>query len=188
MRRWMPVAVLGALLTTGVVVGAQTDTPEALPAATPPATEAPVAAAPGADVPATAAPAADPAVAAEASRMFRTVMSPFCPGLTLADCPSGYAIELREEVEGRLVAGESTQAVLDDLVGRYGQEILADPTGTPMGNVVIAVPVAASLLAAIGVALYLRRRLRGEEAPVPAGVAIDPQVEHRLDEELAHLD
>lgn len=125
---------------------------------------------------------------AEAARLFREVMSPFCPGLTLADCPSPAAFTLRDDIEARLERGEPRSAILDELVRQYGTQILADPSGTPIGSVVWGVPIALSALAALGVALFVRRATRTHGTEPPVSSAGSPGLTHRLDEELAQLD
>jgi cytochrome c-type biogenesis protein CcmH/NrfF len=121
------------------------------------------------------------------ARLFRAVMSPFCPGLTLADCPSPAAFELRKSLSARLARGESRDAVVGELVTQYGPQILADPSDTPIGRVVWGVPIAASLLAALGVVLRRWGHTRlTEAAAAPAPATRDLTM--RLDEELAALD
>ena len=125
---------------------------------------------------------------AEAQALFREVMSPFCPGLTLADCPSPNAFTLRDEIEARLKKGESGDAILDELVATYGTQILADPSDTPIGSVVWGVPFAFSAVAAVGLAWFLRRATRPhaeEPGLAPAG---PPGLQDRLEEELEKID
>ena len=125
----------------------------------------------------------------EEAQLFRDVMSPFCPGLTLADCPSPAAFELRKTLSARLARGESHDTLVRELVAQHGAQILADPSDTPIGRVVWGVPIAASLLAALGLGIVLRRWGRTrltEAAAAPAPVTRDLTM--RLDEELAALD
>ena len=125
--------------------------------------------------------------APEAREIFRTVMSPFCPGLTLADCPSPAAYELRDEIRARIDAGEAPEVILDELVAEYGQEILGNPSGTPLGRLAVAIPVAVALLAALGAAVFVRRAVRARRE-TPERTAVAPDVEARLDDELRNLD
>lgn len=56
------------------------------------------------------------------------IMSPGCDyKYTLSNCPSVQAIELKELIEGKLLAGETKQEILDYLVGLYGVKVLAAP-------------------------------------------------------------
>lgn len=137
------------------------------------------------------APAAAPGAEqtnAEAARLFREVMSPFCPGLTLADCPSPDAFTLRDEIERRLARGESREAILNELVGTYGTQILSDPSDTPIGAVVWGVPFAVAALAAVALALVVRRATRTHGTERAVAVAGSPGLADRLEEELARID
>lgn len=123
----------------------------------------------------------------DADRIFTELMSPFCPGLTLADCPSPNAFELRKEIRARLEAGEDWRVIQAELVQQYGVQILSDPTGTPIGNVVWGVPFGAAALAALGLAWFVRRAARVAAVEGPAA-ALDADAARRLDEELNALD
>jgi cytochrome c-type biogenesis protein CcmH len=128
------------------------------------------------------------AAQAEAQVLFREVMSPFCPGLTLADCPSPNAFDLRKDIQARLERGESREAIVDGLVAQYGTQLLSDPSDTPIGRVVWGVPILLSVLAAGGLALFLRHVTRGHDLSRVAGAEEPAAVRERLDEELAALD
>lgn len=139
--------------------------------------------------------AAAPGVDAERARqeaqvIFREVMSPYCPGLTLADCPSPAAFERRREIDARLQRGESRQAIVDELVAQYGTALLSDPSDTPIGRIVWGVPIVLSILAALGLALFVRRATYAGDAPPPQPDApgATASVRMRLDEELTALD
>jgi len=133
-------------------------------------------------------PVVDKAAAqAEAQVLFREVMSPFCPGLTLADCPSPNAFELRKDIQACLERGESRESIVDALVAQYGTELLSDPSDTPIGRVVWGVPFLLAVLAAGVLAILVRRMTRGQQAETAAG-AEPAAVRERLDEELAALD
>jgi cytochrome c-type biogenesis protein CcmH/NrfF len=131
---------------------------------------------------------ADAAAEAQARALFTEVMSPFCPGLTLADCPSPNAFTMRGDIERRLKNGESRQAIVDELVKTYGAQILADPSDTPIGSIVWGVPFALSVLAAAGLAFFLRRATRNRIGEATDVSAESPQMRSRVDEELAAMD
>lgn len=125
---------------------------------------------------------------AEAAELYRLVMSPFCPGLTLADCPSPNAFEMRRDIEARLKKGESKDAIVDELLTEYGAKILADPSDTPIGSVVWGVPIALSIMAAGGLAFFLRRSTRAGDAQAATHPAESREMRDRVDEELSALD
>lgn len=127
-------------------------------------------------------------------QLWREIMSPFCPGRTLADCPSGQADSLRLWIQVQEAAGRSREDVEAELVERYGDAVLAAPRAEGLGLAAYGVPVAAFLAGGIGLALFLRRqtvrRGRSPDAPVPAGgpPPPDPELERLVDEELRRGD
>jgi cytochrome c-type biogenesis protein CcmH len=117
------------------------------------------------------------------------IMSPFCPGLTLAACPSPAALELRNEVRDRFAAGESRESITQDLLGRYGLEIQGTPPASGLGLVVWLLPlfVAGTLVVAVRTVLA-----RGAVAAPAVGATEADPTDHarwrdRLDEELEQL-
>ena len=61
------------------------------------------------------------------------MMSPFCPGRTLADCPSPQADSLRMWILVQEAAGRSRPDVEEELYERYGDVILAAPRAEGIG-------------------------------------------------------
>lgn len=55
------------------------------------------------------------------------LMSPYCPGRTLADCPSPDAAVVREEIRARLERGESESEVRAALETRFGLDVRGLP-------------------------------------------------------------
>ena len=66
-----------------------------------------------------------------ANEMYDQIMSPFCPGRTLANCPSPQAAAMRERVKQQLAAGMSQDEIVDSLYGIYGEIILGAPELAP---------------------------------------------------------
>ena len=130
--------------------------------------------------------AQDPA-GQEARHLVGGIMSPFCPGLTLAACPSPAAAELRIEIGQRFRQGEAREAILQDLVSRYGDHILGTPPASGVGLLVWIVPGTAGLLLLL--AMYAAgRRSSAASSPVsPDDQPADSVLRQRLDEELADL-
>ena len=54
------------------------------------------------------------------AQFFESVMSPYCPGMTLSACPSEDARLLRDEIRGKLEKGISKEQVEADLTTRFG--------------------------------------------------------------------
>jgi cytochrome c-type biogenesis protein CcmH/NrfF len=114
-------------------------------------------------------------------------MSPFCPGRTLADCPSGEAESLRLWIVVQEAAGRSRDDVVAELVGRYGEVVLSAPRARGIGLAAYAIPGLAFLAGAALVAVFLRRHTRAAAlapGPPPPAAPLDPELELRLDREL----
>jgi hypothetical protein len=58
---------------------------------------------------------------------WNSLMSPYCPGRTLMDCPSGEAGELREWIADQESAGRSREEVEEQLYAEFGDVILQAP-------------------------------------------------------------
>lgn len=70
------------------------------------------------------APAPDGASAEDVVKeLSHDLMSPYCPGRTIASCPSGQARKLEEEILHDAQAGKSRDQIEEALVERFGPEI-----------------------------------------------------------------
>ncbi len=118
----------------------------------------------------------------------RELMSPFCPGLLLADCKSSGAFELRDEILARVRTGESTVSIEDDLAARFGESIRAMPAFHGVGAFVWAFPIvvaAIALLVCLRTIVSLTRReaqFRDELAVADLGAMDQERVQDALDE------
>ncbi|MQA99419.1 MAG: hypothetical protein GEU78_03875 [Actinobacteria bacterium] len=119
-----------------------------------------------------------------ANRISGEIMSPYCPGVTLHDCPSDAAVELRGRILGWARDGWSRERILDRLEAEYGASIRSTPPASGAGLwawVMPAVAVGAGLLAATAVARrWSRRRAPEQNLDEPT-----PSQRSRLDSELA---
>jgi cytochrome c-type biogenesis protein CcmH/NrfF len=111
---------------------------------------------------------------ATAARLTSQLMSPFCPGLLLSDCPSSGAAALRAEIRERLDRHEAPDHIVTDLVARYGTAIEASPEATGLGLLVWWAPAAVAMVSFGAVASALRRAARHgrENARAHAAVAV----------------
>ncbi len=121
----------------------------------------------------------DPEVTRRAHRIAQDLMSPFCPGRTLADCPSPDALAVREQIRALLAEGAPEAEIRERLGATYGDAII----GVPRGAVGWLVPVLLLLLGAVLPVAVLRRR-SGPASPLPpdpAGLAadLDREIESR---------
>ncbi len=105
-------------------------------------------------------PVADTIVPAQdltrANRLLGTLMSPFCPGLTLANCPSPYAETLRVSIRTRLDAGEAPDSIVASLVAAFGEGIRGAPPARGIGLALWVLPVAGVAVGGIALLWWLR--------------------------------
>jgi cytochrome c-type biogenesis protein CcmH/NrfF len=130
---------------------------------------------------------ASPAVAAPedvANEISAEIMSPFCDGVTLHDCPSQAALDLREQIQAWAEDGWSKSRILDELEDRFGPGIHATPQDSE-GVGAWALP-AGALLAGVALLAWLAprwtKRHRDEEPP-----PVDAADHARIERELAAL-
>jgi cytochrome c-type biogenesis protein CcmH len=122
-----------------------------------------------------------------AQRIFTSLMSPFCPGLTVASCPSPGAEQMRQEVRRRLGAGEGARTIVAALVETYGAEILGAPPAKRWGLALWIPPGVSLLVGGALLALWLRRRsspTANRDGPAAAAPDVEPALQARLDEAL----
>jgi len=88
------------------------------------------------------------------------LMSPYCPGRTLATCPSPQAAELVQWIVMQEAAGVTQEQVIEMLIERFGEDILGAPKAEGITLWAYIMPV---LVFAIGfvVALFVLWRLVG---------------------------
>ena len=127
------------------------------------------------------------AVETEASRIFNSMMSPYCPGLLIANCPSPGAADLKERVKTQLAAGIPPESVRAELRATYGSEIEAVPPAQGFGLLAWIMPAAALLGGGVVVVWWVRGRGKTAGVQSKPTAALDPEAQARLDRELAKL-
>ena len=124
----------------------------------------------------------------DAATIARELMSPFCPGLLLADCQSSGAHHLRAEIKSRLEAGETSRDIVDDLAGRYGTSIRGKPTMEGTGALVWVLPAVLAIASLLLLTRWVRTStVRVPEPGAPITIGDDPMLA-RIDQELLALD
>ena len=132
--------------------------------------------------------------------MAHDLMSPYCPGRTLAECPSPQATELRFWILTQAAAGVSQAEVRAMLADRFGDVLLAAPRAEGWGLTAYAIPIAFFVIGGPVVVLIIRRLATGGAAPERAepGNAphpaysdsdsdSDPDLERQLESELGEI-
>lgn len=118
-----------------------------------------------------------------AHELSRDMMSPFCPGRSLADCPSPQAESLRLWIVVQESTGRSRTDVEAELYQRYGDAIRGAPRAEGWGISAYAIPVLAFAAGGVLVVAFLRRRTQVGGVPV-AAPALDPELARIVDREL----
>ena len=108
----------------------------------------------------------------EAREVIDNVLSPYCPGLLLANCPSPQADSLRKAITDRVRGGESRADIEASLLAHYGDAVRAAPVGQGLGLAAWFTPGIAVLLGGIFIALWLKRSTAAE--PQPAAATTSP--------------
>ena len=127
-------------------------------------------------------------------RLENEIMCPVCAGETLAQSDSAAAAQLRRVIQRRVKACESEGQIKRQLVAEYGTRILAAPPRHGFDLLAWVLPLVGIFSAAGVPALLAWRWTRTREEPAPLGPAslngrpLDPELEKRLDEELARFD
>jgi cytochrome c-type biogenesis protein CcmH/NrfF len=135
------------------------------------------------------APAASAGPQDDANYISEHIMSPFCPGVTLHDCPSDSAVALRDRITEMATDGFTRAQIMDELVREFGETIRAEPPRAGSGLLAWVLPVVA-VAGAAWVAWSLMRRWALVPA-TPSGYDPDVHVTEtdrkRLDRELDRL-
>jgi cytochrome c-type biogenesis protein CcmH len=127
------------------------------------------------------------------------LMSPYCPGRTLAACTSGQAAELRQWILLQEAAGASREEVVSVLEQRFGDVIRSSPEPEGWGLAAWLLPGAVVLLGALVVVGVLRSmvakpahelseasRVPSPRLPTGGGPpTTDAEIARLVDEELA---
>lgn len=131
-----------------------------------------------------------PAAAADADSwhydMWNSMMSPYCPGRSLLDCPSGQATELREWIAEQEKLGRRREDVEAQLYEQFGDVILQAPKASGFGLAAYVTPVIGIAVGALVLVIFLRRQAaRTQAAPAPVATVVDPELDRRIDEEMS---
>jgi len=123
----------------------------------------------------------------QARELFTTIMSPYCPGSLLNQCPSSQAAVLRDDIRQRLRDGASPEQIQTELIATYGEGILASPPFSGVG-VLSWLGAVAIFLGGLGaVGIWLRGRRPTQEPPATK-TAADDDLHKRMREEIASDD
>jgi len=118
------------------------------------------------------------------------VMCPTCK-TTLDQSTAPIANRIRRYISARIAAGDTKSEIKRKLVLQFGPSVLAEPSKHGFNLLAWVLPFVALGLGAAVLAWLVWRwsRRREAETPAVAGAAsLDPELERRLDDELARFD
>jgi cytochrome c-type biogenesis protein CcmH len=113
----------------------------------------------------------------------RELMSPYCPGRSLIECPSPAATELRLWIQGQEEAGVSRAAVEQRLVEQFGDKLRHSPRAEGWGLFSYLVPAGVLLAGGVFAFGFLRRQSRPALAS-PVSALSDPELAREIDREM----
>jgi cytochrome c-type biogenesis protein CcmH/NrfF len=118
--------------------------------------------------------------------------SPYCPGRSIASCPTEAARELEDDILGLAKQGQDREQIEAVLVARFGEAKM----GKAHENEVLVTIILGAVLALGAIVYTARKWLRPAPSPAVAGTvagaatlaAASPSELDRLEEELDELD
>jgi cytochrome c-type biogenesis protein CcmH len=123
----------------------------------------------------------------------KEIICPTChTTLELSNAP--IADRIRAFIRARIAAGDTKSEIKSKLVAQFGESVLAAPPKKGFNLLAWALPLAGILIAALSVGLLARRWSHVRPEPVAGASSVngrgplDPELERRLDEELARFD
>ena len=131
---------------------------------------------------------ADQRVDTEAGKIFENVMSPYCPGRTLANCPSPQAAVLQDTIKAWLRAGVTPDSVMEELYGIFGDEIRSTPRASGFGLLAWVTPGLFLLVGAAVVIRWARRARLPQAATTAPSDELSSEAQEKLEAEFAKLD
>jgi cytochrome c-type biogenesis protein CcmH len=116
------------------------------------------------------------------------VMCPTCK-TTLDQSTAPIADRIREYISARIAAGDTKSEIKRKLVLQFGPAVLAEPSKKGFNLLAWVLPFVGIGLGALALGWLAWRWSRSRElAVVGAGPQLDPELERRVDEELARFD
>jgi cytochrome c-type biogenesis protein CcmH len=117
------------------------------------------------------------------------VMCPVCH-TTLDQSDSPIARRIEQYISARIAAGDTKSQIEAKLVAQFGPSILAEPSKHGFNLLAWVLPLVGIVAGAIAIALLAWRWSRRRPAGLVAagGPPLDPELDRRVDEELARFD
>ena len=133
---------------------------------------------------------AAPAVASNAhpseAELETELVCPVCHE-TLDQSTAPVAQEMKALIRKRIAQGWTKQQIIDEMVANFGPNVLSTPSKHGFDLLAWVLPLGGALLGVAALALVARQWKRGP-GPPPAPPGLDPEMEQRIDAELARFD
>jgi cytochrome c-type biogenesis protein CcmH len=123
----------------------------------------------------------------------KEVICPVCHE-TLELSSSPIADRMRTFIRQRIAAGDTKSEIKAKLVAQFGESVLAAPPKRGFNLLAWVLPLAGIVVGTLTIGVLARRWSRARPEPLPADPSangrppLDPELERRLDEELARFD
>ena len=114
------------------------------------------------------------------------IVCPVCQA-TLDQSNAPVARRMKLFIRERIAAGGTEKEIKDSLVAEFGPGVLATPPKSGFGLLAWLLPLVALVAGLITVGLLVRAWSRTRAPPDP-GTPLDPELERRVDEELARFE
>jgi cytochrome c-type biogenesis protein CcmH len=125
----------------------------------------------------------------------RELICPVCTPATLDQSDSQIARNMKRFIARRIAAGDTKSEIKTKLVAQFGPQVLAAPPRSGFNWLAWLLPLAGLALGAavVGVAVWRWSRSRERPVELPPEArngrrSIDPELERRLEEELARFE
>jgi cytochrome c-type biogenesis protein CcmH/NrfF len=121
------------------------------------------------------------------SELESEVVCPACH-TTLDQSSSPIAQRMKAFIAARIRAGDTKTEIEDALVAQFGQAVLAKPATHGFDLLAWVLPIGGALVGVAALAGAARYWSSNRGGPPSPGSGLDPEMEQRIDEELARFD
>lgn len=107
---------------------------------------------------------------------------------TLDESTSPVAEQMKAEIRRRIAQGWTKQQILDEMVANYGPGVLSTPSKHGFDLLAWVLPIGGALVGVGALAAAARYWSRNRPGPPAPASELDPEMEQRIDRELARFD
>ena len=133
-----------------------------------------------------AAPAMASGAHPSAAELETELVCPVCHE-TLDQSTAPVAQEMKALIRRRIAQGWTKQQIIDEMVANFGPNVLSTPSKHGFDLLAWVLPLGGALVGIAALALVARQWKRGP-GPPPPPPGLDPDMEQRIDAELARFD